>query len=158
MSLCQFWGGKEYVPETKKCIKCGEYKTLDNFGFRSYGKTGNKTEQRNDCKSCIIKQVKIAKNLKLQYPFPTDPNYTCPICERTESEIKSTGSFHEKQGKKTIWRIDHDHITEKFRGWICDYCNNGLSRFNDDPIILRNAADYIIERTGQSINKDENKI
>ena len=37
----------------------------------------------------LNQQVKIAKNLKLQYPFPEDPNYTCPICERTESEIKS---------------------------------------------------------------------
>ena len=143
-NLCEFLGDK-ILPETKKCIKCGEYKTLDNFGFRSAGKTGNKREQRNDCKSCIIKQVKIAKNLKLQYPFPADPNYTCPICERTEFEIKSNGSFHEKQGKKSIWRIDHNHITGKFRGWICDYCNNGLSRFNENPIALRNAAKYLGE-------------
>ena len=142
MSLVEFWGGVD-SPETKKCIKCGEYKTLNNFGYRSYGKTGNKREQRNDCYSCIKKQVKIAKELKKQYPFPEDPNYICPICERTESEIKSNGSFHEKQGKKTIWRIDHNHITGEYRGWICDYCNNGLSRFNDNPTVLRNAANYI---------------
>ena len=35
MSLVEFWGGVD-SPETKKCIKCGEYKTLNNFCYRSY--------------------------------------------------------------------------------------------------------------------------
>ena len=50
--------------EVKKCIKCGEFKTLNNYGYRSHGRDGTKTEQRNDCKSCIKKQVDIVSQLK----------------------------------------------------------------------------------------------
>ena len=142
MSLYKFLGVED-IPKTKKCIKCGEYKTLNNFGYRSYGRRGNKTEQRNDCSSCIKKQVKITKVLKNQYPHPIDSNYICPICKRTEKEIKFKGSFHEDQGKKTVWRLDHDHDTKEFRGWICDYCNNGLSRFNENITTLKNAIKYL---------------
>ena len=141
-SLSFAWGEK-FEPETKKCIKCGEFKTLDNYGYRSHGRDGTKTEQRNDCKSCIREQSTEAKKLKLSHPYPDDPDYKCPICKYTEAEIKASGAFHNKQGKKTVFRIDHDHVTKEFRGWICDYCNNGLSRFKDSPEILKNAIDYL---------------
>ena len=62
-NLCDFLGEK---PPTnlRKCIKCGEEKTLDNFGFRSYGKNGQKTEQRNDCNQCRNKQIRKLKLIK----------------------------------------------------------------------------------------------
>ena len=127
----------------KKCIKCREYKTLDNYGYRSHGRDGTKTEQRNDCKTCIKAQTDIVKKLKKKHPYPDDPYYRCPICKHTEDEIKESGAFHKGQGKKTVFRLDHDHITKEFRGWICDYCNNGLSRFGDDIETLNNAIQYL---------------
>jgi hypothetical protein len=38
---------------------------------------------------------------------------------------------------------DHDHLSGKFRGWICSSCNMGLGYFQDSPRALRRAADYI---------------
>ena len=38
---------------------------------------------------------------------------------------------------------DHNHKTEKFRGWLCQECNLGLGAFKDDPKRLRKAIAYL---------------
>lgn len=42
---------------------------------------------------------------------------------------------------------DHDHITGKFRGWLCSKCNLGLGYFEDNIQGLQRAIDYLKERT-----------
>lgn len=44
---------------------------------------------------------------------------------------------------ETNMHIDHDHRTGKPRRPICRRHNNGLGFFNDDPSMLRAAADYL---------------
>lgn len=39
--------------------------------------------------------------------------------------------------------IDHCHASGKVRGLLCARCNLGLGHFNDDPMRMRLAADYI---------------
>ena len=56
---------------------------------------------------------------------------------------------------------DHCHITGLFRGWICDKCNTGMERFDDDPAILRSAAVYqeeFIQRVKESGIDYERKV
>jgi elongation factor Tu len=43
---------------------------------------------------------------------------------------------------------DHDHETGVFRGWLCKRHNLGLSYFQDDPTLLRKAAEYLELRQG----------
>lgn len=54
----------------------------------------------------------------------------CAICQRPESMDRAIAT-------------DHCHRTGLNRGLLCGSCNNGLGRFNDDPVRLRAAAEYI---------------
>ena len=58
--------------------------------------------------------------------------FECPICHKlTIPDVTAN-----------IVR-DHDHRTGKGRDWICDSCNTGIGRFQDDPEIFKKIIDYI---------------
>lgn len=59
-----------------------------------------------------------------------DQNGLCLICKTD----KPTGSG---------WHTDHDHVTGKVRGILCNNCNIGLGAYRDNPELLRKAADYL---------------
>ena len=40
--------------------------------------------------------------------------------------------------------VDHDHITKQVRGILCNRCNLGLGHFNDDPVLLYAALQWVI--------------
>ena len=39
--------------------------------------------------------------------------------------------------------MDHDHGTGRVRALLCVRCNNGIALFDEDPALLRYAADYV---------------
>lgn len=59
----------------------------------------------------------------------------CAICYKAPDENRNLA-------------IDHDHATGKVRGLLCFACNTGVGKFNDNPALLRTAADYL-ERDGE---------
>jgi hypothetical protein len=52
----------------------------------------------------------------------------CAICERPFTKTP---------------HVDHDHATGAVRALLCDGCNVGLGRFQDDPERMEAAAAYI---------------
>lgn len=62
-------------------------------------------------------------------------NYCCDICKQEESQVI--------KGKIASLSVDHDHLTGKIRGLLCNNCNNGLGRFKDDIEKLASAILYL---------------
>jgi len=63
---------------------------------------------------------------------PTNVPFECPVCKkRTIAGVTS----------KVV--LEHNHLTGKVGGWICDSCNTGLGRFKDDEELLKSAIDFL---------------
>lgn len=73
-----------------------------------------------------------------------------------------------KRPEKTPYRgvirrlaVDHSHATGEIRGLLCANCNNGIGRFQDDPALLRAAAEYLEDwsrRAAGRINPSDGEI
>ena len=51
--------------------------------------------------------------------------------------------------------VDHDHTTNAVRAILCYQCNTGLGLFHDDPWVLRNAVEYLLERFTEEAHGDK---
>lgn len=60
----------------------------------------------------------------------------CAICRKAERIVRRTG-------KPLRLAVDHDHKTGKIRGLLCAHCNQAIGKLDDDPKLIRAAADYI---------------
>lgn len=43
----------------------------------------------------------------------------------------------------TFLAVDHNHRNGKIRGLLCWRCNSSMGKFNDDPALIRRAAEYL---------------
>ena len=104
----------------KTCIYCNTEKPLSEFPKHSLYK--DNLDMR--CRECIKKHSKIRK--QLHKDAPQRPEY-CECC----------GNIPRK------WCLDHDHKTDKFRGWLCDKCNTGIGKLGDDLKGVKMAVKYL---------------
>ena len=119
------------------CPKCG---------FKHVRKTLNDTTYCKDCKSKSNKEV---RELKKRYPYPEKGSgYCCKVCGRSEEDLKPSYGKHGKL--KTVWRLDHDHETKAFRGFLCDNCNVSLGKLNEDPATFIRGAAYLLANSGNA--------
>lgn len=92
------------------------------------------------------KDPKKARNWTLQRKFGislvqyeeilASQNYTCAICHKPES-VKRKGIVKDLA-------VDHNHITKKIRGLLCQACNIGIGqlKLDDTDAILVSSLKY----------------
>jgi hypothetical protein len=122
----------------KICDRCFKLlPTNTNFSGNRL-KKDNIITNRPSCKSCRKKKdgVSVSKADREEWEANRPQDYTlfvCPIC-----------------GKNLIVGIskivlDHDHLNGKVRGWLCESCNTGIGRFDDDPDIVYKAVAWLMK-------------
>jgi hypothetical protein len=108
------------VPEGScACSVCGIEKDNKEFSFYKdrYTADGYRLRTNTNCRSCSNKLSKQRARLRKKVTEPRpQPGTPCACCGKPADK-------HE---------FDHDHETEKFRGYICKDCNVGLGKFGDN--------------------------
>ena len=120
---------KECISKTNKLF----YKNNPEY-FREqrlkYKKLHPRRDDVNNTKKIAIKLgISINKINKLRKKH----NGFCDICNKTKAN-----------GHRLS--IDHDHKTNKIRGFLCNKCNFGLGCFKDNIELLKRAIKYLEER------------
>ena len=65
----------------------------------------------------------------------------CAICQRPERVLSGL-----KKSAKRL-SVDHDHLTRRVRGLLCQKCNTALGSFEDDARLLHTALAYLTHIT-----------
>lgn len=120
----------------KVCDRCYKHlATSTNFSGNRIKKHGIVTN-RPSCKLC--RKEKDGKNISTfardlwELKKPKDYTlFSCPICTKTTIAKIS----------KIV--LDHCHKTGKVRGYLCESCNTGIGRFDDDPELVARAKDWL---------------
>jgi hypothetical protein len=104
----------------KVCSYCGIKKGLNHFGKQATAK--DKKDHR--CNRCKREQSQLRD--RLRKTAPEKP----PVCDCCSRE------YH-------LMCLDHDHLTNRFRGWLCHKCNSGIGHLGDTIEGLENALAYL---------------
>ncbi len=116
----------EKVPKgMKRCKECGLEDTKDKFA-----------ENRWVCISCWIPIKNLNSRLNKRKitlkEFDTMKEKCNNKCEICKIDFNENNLF-----------IDHDHITGKVRGLLCNKCNTGLGQFDDNDNLVEIALKYL---------------
>jgi len=118
----------------KICDRCFRY--LPSSFFQDNRSKKNAITKRPSCKDCrkIKDGVSVSSADKKLWNIKKPKEYdlfSCPICK-----------------KVTIYGItkvvlDHNHYNGNVRGYLCESCNTGIGRFDDNPKIILNAIKWL---------------
>jgi nitrate/TMAO reductase-like tetraheme cytochrome c subunit len=120
----------------KKCTKCHEFKSLENF----YGK-------ENSCKRC-----KKDRYLQKEYDIGiTDWEEMYENQERKCAICRGQFNTESAADRKKI-HVDHNHHSRQVRGLLCANCNKGIGLIckkdtgfiNENPVFLLSSCSYLL--------------
>ncbi|MDX2532289.1 endonuclease domain-containing protein [Streptomyces scabiei] len=140
---------------TKHCNRCGETKPVDQFS-----KDRNRKDGKNPyCRTCnsagmakwraanLGRAKENARRTTLRRHGLTAWDYE-QLLKRQNSRCAICGTNKPGHTPDRLFDIDHDHVTGKVRGLLCQHCNMGLGQFMDDLDRLRKAIKYLEESSG----------
>lgn len=126
--LCTEFEGRKRI-----CIPCSiiaeEGDAYKLSSYRNYRKHKETPLQRRAASRVAALKSKYGMTIE-QYNFMYD---------------QQSGKCRVRKCHREAKVVDHDHHTNAVRGLLCYRCNTGIGLFQDDPIALRSAADYLDE-------------
>lgn len=101
---------------------------------RHYDKTGGAAQQRFRVKHKDRLKVYLREYGRKAKGLPA-PTHAAPArCECCGGLPNGKGTLH----------LDHDHVTGRFRGWLCYRCNMGIGLLGDCVHGVACAVDYLL--------------
>jgi hypothetical protein len=139
----------ENIPTHKVCTKCKKLTDMNLFVTNKQGKY-QKQSWCNLCRSIYYRQNKprlqhLVREGMLKRVYGIDKqgyenllnlqNGKCAIC-----------GLLEKEHRNKVLNVDHNHVTKKVRGLLCNNCNRGIGHLKDSISNLQKALEYLKER------------
>lgn len=128
----------------KLCPKCGEVKPLDKFYANKRAKSGKSSR----CLDCSKKAARdwaiknpdaiLSTSFKHRYGI-TLPEYKALLASQ-DSACAICGSL--QRGRYRL-SVDHNHVTGKIRGLLCNPCNQAIGLFKEEKDTLESAIKYL---------------
>jgi hypothetical protein len=156
---------------TRICKRCGVKRPIIDFHIVKECLDG----RRPVCKFCIRKQQKkrydgnaeFARarqrkynahnpqvmrkiNLKKKYGITLEQYNTMFIFQGGVCLVCGQSEIVTRLGKIKNLAIDHNHVTGKIRGLLCQKCNQALGLLNDNPVIIKSLLKYITKNDNGS--------
>lgn len=139
--------------EDRECIKCQSPLVLGKNWLDSAKKYGQYT-----CRPCAkidmaTRRVKYRDTeyqkaygiTSKQYQMMHDKQKgKCLICDKEETVVRN--------GKVINLAVDHNHITGKVRGLLCNLCNRSIGGLGDSIELLKKAINYLETNDGAYYN------
>lgn len=131
--------------DLKLCKKCGIKKPRADFRLRPYSKSVS-----SPCRDCVNKQ-----RLAWRHSTSSRRKSSALVSRYRISAADYSAMLEAQRGVCAISQhppeqkrlfVDHDHETGVVRGLLCYKCNTGLGCFEDNPAMLRAAAEYLETR------------
>ena len=150
----------------RRCKRCGDIRPIADFHIVKECLGG----RRPVCKFCIRKQQKKSykANAKIRRVKQRKWHIDNPRASRG-SKLKSTYGITieeydtmfeiqggaclicgcpetaSRNGKTKNLAVDHNHITGKIRGLLCQKCNQALGLLSENPVVIKSLLEYIIK-------------
>jgi len=132
--------GSKYQNKGRKPSKDGKFRCNKCQRRRQNSKPKNKEKQKRYRKSKAGRDKTKAWQLKHLYGLTLEDyeklleaqKGVCAICKKSY-----------RDGGRNL-SVDHNHISGKVRGLLCDSCNRAIGVFKDDILTLQNAIVYLI--------------
>lgn len=130
----------------RPCSKCNI--TQDNSEFRFYvnriSPLGFRLATNRVCNTCNKKYSKEMASIRKTAPTRPMLPYQCDNCSKNIITSRTL-------------QLDHDHKTNKFRGWLCKECNVSIGNVGDSVFGMLRASLYL-NKSENAFTKEELEV